>query len=156
MNSNLGNKTNLSENLKYCEIKEVFQTFDKDNDGYITIKELGTIMRALGQNPSEQDIQDINKIYDRDETGKIEFNDFFHLVQQRMKDPPLEEEMIEAFKLSDKENYGIITADEIAHAMSNAGEKLSKEEIDDLLRAMDPKAEGQVNYEEFVRMMMSK
>jgi calmodulin len=151
-----GTKTNLTENLKYCEIKEIFQTFDKDNDGLILIKELGTIMRALGQNPTEQDIQDINKTYDRDETGKIEFNDFFHLVQQRMKDPPFEEELIEAFKLSDKENYGIITADEIIHVMSNSGEKLNKEEIDELLRVLDPKSEGQVNYEEFVRMMMSK
>ena len=90
------------------------------------MKELATIMRALGQNPSEQDLNEINKMYDRDETGKIEFNDFFHLVQQRMKDLPSEEDLIEAFKVSDKENYGVILADEIAHAISSAGEKCRK------------------------------
>jgi len=35
------------------EFKEAFSLFDKDGDGHITTKELGTVMRSLGQNPSE-------------------------------------------------------------------------------------------------------
>src|SRR5690606_26455900 len=150
------NKTNLSENLKYCEIKELFQTFDKDNDGYICIKELATIMRSMGQNPSEQELQEISKQYDREETGRIEFNEFFHLIQQRMKEPKTEEELIEAFKVFDRDNEGVISAEEMAHALGSAGEKLSKEEIDDLIRLADVRGDGQINYEEFVKMMLAK
>ncbi len=36
-----------------AEFKEAFSLFDKDGDGTITTKELGTVMRSLGQNPTE-------------------------------------------------------------------------------------------------------
>lgn len=39
------------------EFKEAFSLFDKDGDGTITTKELGTVMRSLGQNPTEAELQ---------------------------------------------------------------------------------------------------
>ncbi|KAL1818845.1 hypothetical protein ACET3Z_013714 [Daucus carota] len=41
------------------EFKEAFSLFDKDGDGCITTKELGTVMRSLGQNPTEAELQDM-------------------------------------------------------------------------------------------------
>lgn len=35
------------------EFKEVFSLFDVNNDGHVSIRELGTVMRSLGQNPTE-------------------------------------------------------------------------------------------------------
>ncbi len=40
-----------------AEFKEAFSLFDKDGDGCITTKELGTVMRSLGQNPTEAELQ---------------------------------------------------------------------------------------------------
>lgn len=42
-----------------AEFKEAFSLFDKDGDGSITVKELGTVMRSLGQNPTEAELQDM-------------------------------------------------------------------------------------------------
>lgn len=39
--------------------------------------------------------------------------------------------------------------------MTNLGEKLSEEEVDEMIREADVDGDGQVNYEEFVRMMTS-
>ena len=36
-----------------AEFKEALSLFEKDGDGTITTKELGTVMRSLGQNPTE-------------------------------------------------------------------------------------------------------
>lgn len=44
-----------------AEFKEAFSLFDKDGDGTITTKELGTVMRSLGQNPTEAELQDMVK-----------------------------------------------------------------------------------------------
>ncbi len=41
------------------EFKEAFALFDKDGDGTITTRELGTVMRSLGQNPTEAELQDM-------------------------------------------------------------------------------------------------
>ena len=44
-----------------AEFKEAFSLFDKDGDGTITTKELGTVMRSLGQNPNETELQHMIK-----------------------------------------------------------------------------------------------
>lgn len=57
-----------------AEFKEAFSLFDKDGDGTITTKELGTVMRSLGQNPTEAELQDMINEVDAD--GKL----FTHTV----------------------------------------------------------------------------
>lgn len=49
-----------------AEFKEAFKLFDKDGDGTITTKELGTVMRSLGQNPTEAELQDMVNEVDED------------------------------------------------------------------------------------------
>ena len=50
----------------FTEFKEAFSLFDKDGDGTITTKELGTVMRSLGQNPTEAELQDMINEVDAD------------------------------------------------------------------------------------------
>ena len=54
--------------INFCctEFKEAFSLFDKDGDGTITTKELGTVMRSLGQNPTEAELQDMINEVDAD------------------------------------------------------------------------------------------
>lgn len=46
-----------SEDLQI--LQEAFTVYDKNNDGTITTKELSTVMRSLGQNPTDAEVQDI-------------------------------------------------------------------------------------------------
>ena len=56
---------NMNED-ETAEFKEAFSLFDKDGDGTITTKELGTVMRSLGQNPTEAELQDMINEVDAD------------------------------------------------------------------------------------------
>ena len=57
--------------------------FDKDGDGSITTKELGVVMRSLGQNPTEQELQEIINQVDADGTRPL------HLpFPQSLSQPP--------------------------------------------------------------------
>merc|ERR1719382_330191 len=138
------------------EPKEAFPLFDKDGDGTITTKELRTAMRSLGQNPTSAELQDMINQVDADGNGTIDFPEFCTLMARKMKDTDTEEELIEAFKVFDRDGNGFISAAELRHVMTNLGEKLTDEEVDEMIREADVDGDGQINYEEFVKMMMAK
>ncbi|KAL7134303.1 hypothetical protein ABFS83_11G017700 [Erythranthe nasuta] len=137
------------------EFKEAFSLFDKDGDGCITTKELGTVMRSLGQNPTEAELQDMINEVDADGNGTIDFPEFLNLMARKMKDTDSEEELKEAFRVFDKDQNGFISAAELRHVMTNLGEKLTDEEVDEMIREADVDGDGQINYEEFVKVMMA-
>jgi len=86
--------------------------------------------------------------------GVIDFPEFLSLMSRKMRDTDTEEEMVEAFKVFDKEGNGFISAAELRHVMSNLGEKITDEEMDEMVREADVDSDGNINYEEFVKMMM--
>ena len=57
----------------YIEFKEAFQLFDKDGNGSISTKELGMVMRSLGQNPTEAELMDMINEVDVDGSGTVRF-----------------------------------------------------------------------------------
>merc|ERR1711966_600076 len=117
-----------------AEFKEAFSLFDKDGDGTITTKELGTVMRSLGQNPTEAELGDMINEVDADGNGTIDFPEFLTMMARKMKDSDSEEEIREAFRVFDKDGNGFISAAELRHIMTNLGEKLTDEEVDEMIR----------------------
>ena len=63
-------------------------------------------MRKLGANPSEKDLQEIFNEVDKDRSGKIDFNEFLDLFIKKIKDSDMEDDLIEAFKIFDKDENG--------------------------------------------------
>ena len=98
-----------------AEFKEAFSLFDKDGDGTITTKELGTVMRSLGQNPTEAELQDMINEVDADGNGTIDFPEFLTMMARKMKDTDTEEEIREAFRVFDKDGNGFISAAELRY-----------------------------------------
>merc|ERR1712179_580458 len=96
----------------------------------------------------------INEV-DTDGNCTIEFSEFLTMMARKMKDPDSEEELREAFRVFDKDGNGFISAAELRHVITNLGEKLTNEEVDEMIREADMGGDGQINYEEFVKMMMS-
>ena len=144
------------DDTQIAEFKEAFSLFDKDGDGTISTKELGTVMRALGQNPTEAELTDMINEVDQDKNGTIDFNEFLRLMEKKIGDNDTEEEIKEAFRVFDKDGTGTISAAELRHVMTTLGEKLSEDEVDELLRDADTNNDGIIRYEEFVKTMMSE
>ncbi|EDV42926.1 uncharacterized protein Dana_GF16772 [Drosophila ananassae] len=139
-----------------AEFKEAFIQFDKDGTGKISTRELGAVMRALGQNPTESELQDMIAEIDNDPNGQIDFNEFCSMMAKQMRETDTEEEMREAFKIFDRDCDGFISPAELRFVMINLGEKVTDEEIDEMIREADFDGDGMINYEEFVWMIGQK
>ncbi|KRZ11451.1 Calmodulin, partial [Trichinella zimbabwensis] len=139
-----------------AEFQEAFNLFDKDGDGKITSQELGIVMRSLGQRPTESELRDMVNEVDEDGNGTIEFDEFLQMMSRKMKDSDSEQELKEAFQVFDKDKDGFISAAELHYVMTNLGEKLTDEEVQEMIREADLDGDGLVNYNEFVKMMTAK
>merc|ERR1712178_450071 len=97
-------------------------------------------------NPTEAELQDMINEVDADGNGVIDFPEFLSLSARKMKDTDTEEEILEAFKVFDRDGSGFISAAEIRHIMSNLGEKITDEEMDEMLAEADVDSDGKVDY----------
>lgn len=137
------------------ECKEVFDLFDTNKEGLIHEDSLGDVMRALGTNPTLSEVKEmIEEI--KPKNKKIEFNDFIEQYCKLLKDPDTEADLLESFKIFDREKNGIISKNELIHIMTSLGENFSLEEANDMVREGDVNGEGFIRYEEFVKMIMKK
>jgi len=133
--------------------KDVFALFDKDESGTITAQELGDIMKSLGQNPSDSELQDMINEVDVDHSGSIDFEEFLKMMSTTVKAQDFAHETRAAFNVFDKDGSGTISADELRQVMKSLGENLTDEEIDEMIREADKDKNGTIDYDEFVQLL---
>ena len=66
-----------------AEYKEAFALFDKDGDGTVSAKELGTVMRSFGANPTDAELHRMIAEVDTDENGTMDFPEFFTMMAKQ-------------------------------------------------------------------------
>ena len=136
--------------------KDIFSQFDRDGDGTLATKYVGTIMRSLGQSPTEAELHYIICKVDADRSGQMDFSEFVTMMANHMKEEiDTKEEICRAFKAFDNKGHGTIPIEELRYILTNLGEALTEEEVDELIKQADHNKDGKVHYEEFVTKMMS-
>merc|ERR1712109_239951 len=115
--------------------------------------QVSTIMKSVGQNPSEAEVQDMVSQVDKDGTGSIDFPEFLMMMCLKADMENAEDEIRGAFQVFDEDGNGFINRQELAAVMKNLGEQMTPEEIQTMLDEADLDGDGQINYEEFYVMM---
>lgn len=62
------------------ELDDAFDQFDKNKDGYITEKELLSVMQSLGQNPTKEEVKALFKEADLNGDGQITSDEFIEIM----------------------------------------------------------------------------
>ncbi|VDO05777.1 unnamed protein product [Rodentolepis nana] len=135
-----------------AEFRESFQLFDKNGDGVISMAELGSVMRSVGQYATDEELKKMIKEVDTDGNGLIDFNEFIGLMTMRAIKSSSEDSLMPAFRVFDRDGNGYITLSELR----NLGENLTVEQVEEMIREADVDGDGQIDYQEFVRMMRYK
>eukprot|EP00033_Pygsuia_biforma_P001802 GCRY01002014.1.p1 GENE.GCRY01002014.1~~GCRY01002014.1.p1 ORF type:complete len:163 (-),score=40.66 GCRY01002014.1:411-899(-) len=135
------------------KIKEVFDIFDHDLSNTIDIKEIGTLLRALGKNPLEKEIDDLIEEIGLDEDVEyVTYSDVEPILLQCMMENKFpvdpEDRILKAFEVLDPERKGFIDAAVLAEMLENEGEPFSPEEIEEFLSSCQE--DNYVYYEDYV------
>ena len=137
--------------------QEIFSEFDKDGDGTLDTKYVGTIMRSLGQSPTESELREIIVEVDADNSGYMDFSEFLTVMAHHIKDDmDTKDDICTAFKVFDEAGKGTITVRDLRSVLTTMGDVLTADEIEEMIKAADQGNSGEINYEEFVAKMMSE
>mmetsp|Transcript_7072 Transcript_7072/g.7942 ORF Transcript_7072/g.7942 Transcript_7072/m.7942 type:complete len:163 (-) Transcript_7072:203-691(-) len=147
-----GGTHELTEEQKQ-EIKEAFDLFDTDGSGNIDAKELKVAMRALGFEPKREEIKKMISDIDRDGSGTIDFHEFLQMMTSKMSHRDSREEVLKAFRLFDDDETGKISLRNLRRVAKEIGENMSDEELMEMIEEADRDGDGEINEEEFLRIM---
>eukprot|EP00882_Tetradesmus_deserticola_P022530 GHRQ01024447.1.p1 GENE.GHRQ01024447.1~~GHRQ01024447.1.p1 ORF type:complete len:134 (+),score=34.23 GHRQ01024447.1:195-596(+) len=100
-----------------AEAKEAFALFDKDNDGCITTGELGTVMRALGKNPTEAEVRSLIKEVDADGRGVINLQEFLGVMSRDIRSYDSDQDIRSAWKVRTALPWRCTTATTVHHCV---------------------------------------
>jgi len=136
------------------EFQEAFLLYDQRGDGKIPVNQIGDVMRALGQNPTESEVKKLVNEHRADD--RVTFEVFLPIMQAicGRSSPDTSDDFIEGLRHFDKDGNGFITSAELRHLLTTLGEKLSDEEAEALLAGHEDNS-GNINYENFVRTVMN-
>ncbi|KFB49141.1 AGAP009260-PA-like protein [Anopheles sinensis] len=147
-----GPKFELSDEQRQ-DIKEAFDLFDSEGTGMIDTKELKVAIRALGFEPKKEEIKKMIAEIDKDGSGKLSFDDFVQLMTVKMAEKDSKEEILKAFRLFDDDETGTISFKNLKRVAKELGENLTDEELQEMIDEADRDGDGEVNQEEFLRIM---
>lgn len=150
------------------ELRGVFATFDKNNDGYITREELRESLKNIGISAGERDVADMVEKVDSNGDGLIDFDEFCELFDSisgvgdygeeergEAEERGADGDLKEAFDVFDGNKDGLITVEELGLVLSSLGftEGKMMEDCKEMIRKVDMDGDGMVNFDEFKKMM---
>ena len=133
------------------QVEDVFDVFDKGKEGFIKDTDLGSVMRGIGFNPTEEELKKLIKKVDQAGTG-IELEVLYRIADQKLHDTDTIEELIEALKCFDDDQDGKIAVPEMRWAMTALGEQMDDTMVDGLITEADKEKTGYIEVEEFAKL----
>merc|ERR1712097_177020 len=135
------------------QIGQAFQLFDTDGSGTIETQELKIAMRALGFEPKQEEIDKMVRDVDDDGSGSVDYPEFLDMMAHKILNRDPVEEINKAFKLFDDDNTGRVTFKNLKGVAKELGERLTDEELQEMIDEADRDGDGEVNNDEFQRIM---
>ena len=88
--------------------------------------------------------------------GTIDFDEFLAMMTARKQGEDTREDLLKVFKLFDDDNTNKISFRNLARVAEELGESIDDEELQDMINQADRDGDGEINIDEFYRIMKKK
>lgn len=133
------------------QYKEAFKLFDSNQDGVIDKDEFSEVTKSIGMDQTAESIKHIIDTIGSDD--KVTFTQFIGVMSGKMKNMDTEDDVLEAFKVFDKDGTGKVNAEELTNALSIFCPTLSESDRNALVNEAGVDGDGKIAYEEFVKKL---
>ena len=90
---------------------------------------------------------------DEDGSGQLEFNEWLHLMTHRVNNASSRESIDKVFPLYDDEKTGYLSVKNLRRVANELGEKISEEELQEMIDRADLDRDGLVSCDEFYMIL---
>ncbi|PWZ20100.1 putative calcium-binding protein CML8 [Zea mays] len=90
---------------------------------------------------------------DKDGSGTIDFDEFVHMMTDKMGERDARDELHKAFRIIDQDANGKISDMDIQRLAIETGEHFTLDEVREMIEAADEDGDGEIDLEEFMKMM---
>ena len=113
-------------------------------------------MQKLGLDPTQDELDDIIRDIDKDMDGQIDYNEFLRLMSTKLKDAQTQDELFEAFLVfapGPSKSFGAYELSQVSQMLKC---NFTREDISEMIAVADLNGDQQINFEEFVRIMLTQ
>ena len=128
------------------EYKKYFDQFDQGSKNYLTNDEMNNLLEYLG-------LSTYRELFNK--FDMITFNNYLSIIQKKIERQKLEDEIIQAFEFFDKDKKGYFEIEFFKSLMLSLKEKLTVEEVNEMIKEADPCSLGYIKYKEFVKFVLN-
>ncbi|XP_070535816.1 uncharacterized protein [Ptychodera flava] len=148
----------IRQQLTSQEIRDlmlVFDTFDRDKKGCIDSEDLRRAMRILGFSLTKTEIYDMIADLGSESKGLVTFNEFLEFIVNKQGNArDIYDEIIQGFRMLDREGKGHITFADVRNACDEHGIRFSDVMIQEMLNEADVNGDNVIDKEEFISVML--
>ncbi|XAR58267.1 hypothetical protein NMG60_11026702 [Bertholletia excelsa] len=139
---------------KRRQYRRVFDHFDENGDGKISVGELQRGVETVGGELVKEEAEAAVMMVDSDGDGMLGLEDFVRMVEgPAAAEEEKEKDMMEAFKMYEMEGRGCITPKSLRRMLCRLGEEKTINECKIMISHFDLNGDGVLDFEEFKVMM---
>ncbi|XP_064292427.1 uncharacterized protein LOC135309845 [Plodia interpunctella] len=135
------------------DLREAFNSLDHLGEGKIVADDFRVVIKALGYQPTKEELQMMINAVDKGYTGKLSFENFQTAIMRKVMSLDTDGDIMKSFRLFDMDDNGLISFENIKKVTEILGTYLTDEEIEEMIDDADKDFDGFINVQEFMRMI---
>ena len=132
------------------DAKNAFDVFDDNRDGYIESHLIERALRAMGLNPTSDEMVDILRDVDN---RMISYFSFVYIIYRHSRNVDTAGELVDALRILDKDSSGRIYVEDLIRLCKSIRRPFTDAQIKAVLDDSDV-VKGKVDYADFVQKLL--